>query len=244
MVQLKPKYSLIADHLMREISDGLHPVGELLPTEAELMRAFGVSRHTVRFAVQDLKKRGVVASRQGQGSRVVASAPASAFIETIQSIDELITFGQATVRELIGRRVIEADELLAERFGCAVGRRLAEARMLRKTIEPQPRTIALVTIWIDALIEPVIDRFSEFHKSGAEIIADQYGYVAKEVNQTVYADTFSNEEANALGISCGSPALIIERQYRTSPTSEPYMLARSVCRADTIKLASTFVNSN
>ena len=39
-------------------------------TENELMRAYGVSRHTVRAAVQDLKSRGIVSSQQGQGSKV------------------------------------------------------------------------------------------------------------------------------------------------------------------------------
>jgi len=243
MAQEKPKYSLIADHLLREIRDGTHPVGDLLPTETTLMRTFGVSRHTVRFAVQELKNRGVVASRQGQGSKVVSTQPESSFVETIQSIDELIAFGQETTRELISHQVVEANAELAQLFGCSVGRRLAEARMLRKTNDSKRITIALVTLWMDALIEPVIQDLETIRKSAAEIIADRYGYLAKSVTQTVSADVFGEEDARTLNIPSGSPALIIERRYSTAQANEPYLVARSSCRADKMKLASTFVSS-
>ena len=238
----KPKYSLIADHLMREIQDGQLAVGGLIPTESELMRAFGVSRNTVRMAIQHLKQRGVIASRQGQGSKVIDSAREGAFIETIQSIDELVTFGQETQRELIARRSVAADADLARMFDCAIGRRLAEARMLRKTTGPAPRTIALVTLWMDVLIEPVIEGLATIRKSAAEIIADEYGYKPMSVTQTVEAGLLGDADAATLGVPPGSPALIIERRYRVEIDAEPYLIARSVCRADAIKVASTFVN--
>ena len=79
----QPKYSLIADQLMRDIVKGRHKVGSYLPTENELMHAYGVSRNTVRTAVQDLRARGVVSSRQGQGSTVIAASEKSAFAESI-----------------------------------------------------------------------------------------------------------------------------------------------------------------
>ena len=233
---------MIADHLLREIREGLYPVGSLLPTEAEMMRAFGVSRHTVRFAVQDLKNRGIIVSRQGQGSKVVTTEPENAFVEKIQTIDELITFGQETVRELISSRVIEANVAVAETFECAIGRRLAEARMLRKTTSPNPKTIALVTLWMDALLEPVIKDLASIHKSAAEIIDDNYGYATKSVTQTVQAGMFSDEESALLEIPFGLPSLIIVRRYCTSKTATPFLVARSACRADAIKLASTFVS--
>jgi len=239
----KPKYVLIADHLLREIRDGTHPLGDLLPTETALMRTFDVSRHTVRFAVQELKKRGVVASRQGQGSKVVSTQPDSSFVETIQSIDELIAFGQETTRELMSHHIVEANAELAQLFNCSVGRHLAEAHMLRKTLGPKPSTIAHVTLWMDALIEPVIHDLDTIRKSAAEIIADRYGYIAKSVTQTVSADVFGEEDARTLDIPSGSPALIIERRYCTAQANKPYLVARSRCRADKMKLASTFLSS-
>ena len=240
----KPKYTLIADHLLREIQQGQLPIGGLIPTESELMRAFGVSRNTVRTAVQHLKQRGILSSRQGQGSKVINNRRQGAFIETIQSIDELVAFGQETQRELIAQRSIDANEDLARKFNCAIGRRFAEARMLRRTIGPAPRTIALVTLWMDVLIEPIIESLATVRKSAAEIIADEYGYKPMSVTQTVEAGLLNDKDAVTLDVPYGSPSLIIERHYRAKIDEEPYLVARSVCRSDAMKVASTFVNQH
>lgn len=239
----RPKHTLISDHLLREIRQGDLPVGALIPTEAELMRSFGVSRNTVRTAIQSLKARGVVASRQGQGSKVISCEPAGAFVETIQSIHELITFGQETHRELLAKRTVKAGPELATKFGCEEGRLLAEAVMLRKTLDPDARAIAVVTLWMDVLIEPVIDGLSTIHKAAAEIVADQFGYEPKSVTQTVEADLLGESDALALDMPKGAPSLIIERRYHVEVDEVPYLIARSVCRADAIKLASSFVTS-
>jgi len=116
MSQSKPKYSLIADLLLRDIQEEKHPVGSFLPTESKLMRAYGVSRHTIRAAIDELKSRGAVVSRQGQGCKVISTGGHPAYAEEIQSIEELITFGQETRRELISHEIIEADEEIAEIF--------------------------------------------------------------------------------------------------------------------------------
>ncbi len=58
------------------------------------------------------------------------------------------------------------------------------------------------------------------------------------------ARDFDADEAEALGMPEGSPALIIERHYRSDFDGIPYLIARSVCRADLVKLASRFVTSS
>jgi GntR family transcriptional repressor for pyruvate dehydrogenase complex len=55
----------VAGELLRAVVAGLLPVGTPLPSESELARRFGVSRLTIREAVQALQARGVVQSRQG-----------------------------------------------------------------------------------------------------------------------------------------------------------------------------------
>ena len=240
MASAKPKYGMIADQLLRDIGAGRPPVGGSPPTENELMRAYGVSRHTVRAAVQDLKSRGIVSSQQGQGSKVIAVEERSGFAETIQSIDELITFGQETRRVLLNQTTVEADSALAELFGCATGRRLVQARMLRQTLAPHPQTIALVTLWLDALLEPVIQEFEDIQKSAAEVIRNRFGYVTNSVVQTIAADGLNAEDAKTLGAYEGDPALVVTRVYATAPEAEPFLVARSLCKADAFRVVSKF----
>lgn len=240
MSQEQSKYSLISEHIAREIQDGRRKLGTFLPTESEFMRTFGVSRNTVRNAIQDLKTKGLVASRQGQGSVVLAKNPPESFVETIQSIDELIKFGQESKRYLISNSIVSANSELVEKFGCNLGRKYAQVRMLRQSIGEDSSTIAVVTLWMDVLFEQVIQELNGSRKPVAEIIQNEYGLEAKSVLQTVSANQLDLCSAELLGVPEGSPTLVIERKYCTGPGEIPYLIARSLCRADAIKVASTF----
>lgn len=247
MARPRPKYSLIADQLWRDIQAGRYPVGRLLPTECKMMHAYGVSRHTIRNALAVLKSRGVVSSRQGQGYLVVAESESSVFAEEIQSFDELIAHGQTTRRIPLGTSIIEADKDFAAALRCAVGRQFVEIRMLRQTLEANPRTIALVTLWMDVLFESAAEDFGEQQKSAAEIIRDRFGYETRSVHQTIWAELLSQEHAANLGAVPGCPALVIQRAYCATSVPDattPFLVARSICRADKFRVESRFSRPN
>jgi GntR family phosphonate transport system transcriptional regulator len=60
----------IANRLQQEIGAGVYPPGGRLPTEAELSHRFDVNRHTVRRALEELSRGGLVRVEQGRGSFV------------------------------------------------------------------------------------------------------------------------------------------------------------------------------
>jgi GntR family transcriptional regulator, phosphonate transport system regulatory protein len=60
----------IASSLQRDIGAGIYPPGGRLPTEAELSQHFRVNRHTVRRALEELSRGGLVRVEQGRGSFV------------------------------------------------------------------------------------------------------------------------------------------------------------------------------
>ncbi|HUB13213.1 MAG TPA: phosphonate metabolism transcriptional regulator PhnF [Acetobacteraceae bacterium] len=60
----------IASHLQQDIGAGTYPPGGKLPTEAELSQHFAVNRHTVRRALEELSRSGLVRVEQGRGSFV------------------------------------------------------------------------------------------------------------------------------------------------------------------------------
>jgi GntR family transcriptional regulator len=65
-------YSRVETVLAGEISDGDLRVGDQLPTEDRLIARFGVSRITVRRAIQNLVSRSLVEIRRGKGTFVAA----------------------------------------------------------------------------------------------------------------------------------------------------------------------------
>jgi GntR family transcriptional regulator of arabinose operon len=65
---LLPKYYQLKEHLKKQINSGEISPGEKLPSETELVRAFHLSRHTVRKAFTELEHEGWIFREQGRGT--------------------------------------------------------------------------------------------------------------------------------------------------------------------------------
>lgn len=105
-------YRRVADDLRDRIRAGQLPEGARLPTEAELVESFKVSRQTVRRAYLDLVAEGLVQRVPGRGSFPVRRA---AYRRSFESVDELLSLSIDTVMEVISplQRVSDPDAALA-----------------------------------------------------------------------------------------------------------------------------------
>lgn len=74
-IQRRSLVDTVVDRLQSEIASGAWPVGSRIPTEAELVAALGVSRPSVREGVRALAQLGLLETRQGDGTYVMASDP-------------------------------------------------------------------------------------------------------------------------------------------------------------------------
>ena len=111
-----------------EIVQGNLRVGSQLPTEAQLMRAFGVSRTVVREAVAALRAEGFVTTRQGRGAFVAASGTRMPFRvtpEEASSLEDILM-----ILELRATLEVDAAGIAATRRSDAdldrIGRALAD----------------------------------------------------------------------------------------------------------------------
>jgi len=73
--QGKPAYQQVADDLRQRIIDGALQAGDKVPSEAELMNDYGVSRIVVRMAMEALQNEGLIDKQQGKGTFVRAQRP-------------------------------------------------------------------------------------------------------------------------------------------------------------------------
>lgn len=62
----------LADDLTRGITNGDYPLDSYLPTEMELCEKYNVSRYTVRLALADLTRMGLIKRWPRLGSKVVS----------------------------------------------------------------------------------------------------------------------------------------------------------------------------
>ncbi|MGE5607464.1 MAG: GntR family transcriptional regulator [Bacteroidota bacterium] len=65
-----PKYVQVKNQLARQIKAGTYLANEIIPSESELMKTFGVSRFTIREAIKELVQDGLLRTEQGKGTFV------------------------------------------------------------------------------------------------------------------------------------------------------------------------------
>ena len=112
---LTPGVSLsdqVAHAIGAEIRASRLVAGDRLPTEASLVKQFGVSRTVVREAVSRLKSLGLVESRQGSGAFVKAAG-----FSPLQFDATSVVSKRAVIQMVEVRRALEAEvaELAAQR---------------------------------------------------------------------------------------------------------------------------------
>ena len=78
-------HARIRDGFLRQISEGKLRPGDRLPSEAQIMKQFSVSRGTVTRALRDLEVTGVLSRRRGSGTYVREAEPAAAASASIAS---------------------------------------------------------------------------------------------------------------------------------------------------------------
>jgi GntR family transcriptional regulator of arabinose operon len=100
-----PKHEAVRRHLTQSISSGQYGPGQRLPSESELVKAFGASRPTVNRALRELQLTGLIERRAGSGSYVRADAGVNGYSFGLL-IPEL---GRTEIFEPICRGMAEAQ---------------------------------------------------------------------------------------------------------------------------------------
>lgn len=105
----------IKEEIIQKIESGDYEPQSKLPTEAAFCDAFGVSRTTVRAALQQLTQEGYVIRRQGQGTFVAEPKIRTNLSQTITSFNEQVASqGKKPTIKVLSLQVVAADEQLAE----------------------------------------------------------------------------------------------------------------------------------
>jgi DNA-binding GntR family transcriptional regulator len=184
------RYRAIATRLQADIRLGKYAVGDLLPTETELMARHGASRQTVREALRILMDQGLIVRRAGLGSIVIAAEPPVLFTHSVKSLGEWLRYANETYREVVATSDVVADRKLAALLKCEPGKNWFLIESVRRA-DRFAAPLGWVEIYVARKFAGVVKR-SDHGRTPVHEPAD----IAK-----------------SLGVKAGSPALTVVRRY-------------------------------
>jgi GntR family transcriptional regulator len=198
------RYLELADTLRERIASGARGA---LASEAELGREHGVSRVTVRRALEVLRDEGLVSSRQGVGW-FVAVDPVRQSLGRVTTVEAALEAAGAEW----SRRVLEfafetASGDVAKTLGLpADGEVLRVTRLNLADGEP----FAVVTVWVPASLGAALSK-ADVERSTFYDLLPRQGVEPGRVKQTITAIAADRATASQLGVPTGSPLLACRR---------------------------------
>lgn len=209
------RYQQIASALRERLHD-VGP-GHVLPSESELSAEFGVSRVTIRRALETMRDDGIIESRQGFGW-YIATVPLQQRLAGLDTIEgQLAERGVRAEREILEFAFVQAPSHVAERLGCSQVLRVKR----RNLADGAP--FAVVTVWCPADRGQNLSRRDVERKPFYELL----GVELRGATQTIAAALATADDAKLLEVPVGSPVLRCER-LTTTVDHVPILLSEHI----------------
>jgi GntR family transcriptional regulator len=209
--------------------------GDRLPSDAELVAEFGVSRMTARYAMQRLAAEGLVARHPGRGSFVAPPAPHRRTDRLLTFSSEMLRRGRVPSSRLVTRTLRSATRSEAAALGLLPGAPIVVVRRIRLA-DGEP--IALETALLVAICAATVLAADLEHGSlHAAIHAG--GISLRRGTGTVGASAATAEDARLLHLRRGDP-LLVERRVIFDDAGQRIEATESRYPADRYALDVTF----
>lgn len=219
-----PLYFQLAQQLESAIERGRLAPGSLLGNEIELAGRLGLSRPTVRQAIQSLVDKGLLVRRRGIGTQVVHSQVKRP-LELSSLYDDLEAAGQRPATRLLRYATEEATAGVAAALGLPEGAEVRRVERLRLTHdEPMAYLCNHLPAGLLAA-EP-----AELESTGLYRLMRGSGVTLHSARQSVGARAATAGEAEPLGEAEGAPLLTMERTTYDD-TGRPVEYAAHLYRA-------------
>lgn len=223
-----PLYHRLHDQLRDDIESGVLRPGDRIPTEAELSARFGVSRTTVKQAIQQLVHAGLVYRIQGKGTFVSQPRIPRRLVGLISFHEEMAQRGFKPSTQLIEAVQVPAARHVARALEVELGApvlRLVRVRLADGV------PIALQTTYLRGEMAELAGDPRVATGSLYEAMESRFGRRPTVGREEYTAVVVSGEDARRLGVPDGSPALAV-RRYAAFDDGRAVEYTESLLRAD------------
>jgi GntR family histidine utilization transcriptional repressor len=226
-------YARVKQHLKQGLASGRWPPGALMPSEAELVAEFGVSRMTVNRALRELQVEGLVERSQGVGTFAAPLHRVSSTLTIRDLHEEIESRGHRHHATVHQQRAERANAALAAQLGVPTG-----ARVFHTVIVHHENDVPLQCE--DRYVNPACaPHYLEVDFTQTTPTAHLFEATALwRAQYSIEAARPTAQEATLLAIAHDDPCLIVVR--RTFTRSAPITIARLVYPGSRYQLEGQF----
>ena len=200
-----PLYFQVAEQIEQAIHDGDLAPGDRISNEVALADHLGLSRPTLRQAIQTLVDKGLLVRKRGVGTQVV-NAPIRRTVELTSLHDDLTRSGLRPTTTVLGLDLVPADEIATQKLNLPPGQKVWRLRRLRAVKdEPLALMCNVVPEHVTDLSVVDLDATGLYEHFRAQAIN------LRVAHQVIGARTVDAAEARLLGVRKGDPVLTMER---------------------------------
>lgn len=227
-----PIYRQIHDVLVSEIQQ-FYRAGDLIPSENDLAQRFGVNRHTLRRAIDELVSDGLVERRHGKGVFVLEPAINYAIGRTTRFTETLQSQGKTTASRVLRKQVVPARGGVASRLQLPEGDQVIFIETLRK-VEGKP--FCIISHFLSLQLFPeVLHRYE--NGSLHEFLKAHYAIELKRTESLISAVLPEADDASLLNMPRQSPILRVKSMNLDVMSNKPVEYAVTRFRGDATQLS-------
>ena len=204
----QPLHARIREALRAGILNGNFRTDERLPSEKDLMASNGVSRITVRHALGELEKEGVIYRISGKGS-YVAKPRAVQDLNTLQGFGESMSrLGFQTINRLISLTTLPAPNDVASQLGLPGGTPISEIRRVRY-VDQEP--VSLDVTYVSTELGERLSREDLVKRDIFAILEGDYRIALGHADMSISTLAAPLSLTEFLNVEPGAPILYLER---------------------------------
>ncbi|HEY0850210.1 MAG TPA: GntR family transcriptional regulator [Bradyrhizobium sp.] len=225
-----PKYAQIADIFRQRIARGIWAKGLRLPANEELAAEFGVSRVTIRQAVDLLARDGVIEAQQGRGTFVTGTLKQDRWLKVETTLTDLAEVYRDTSPEIINISESRTDAPLFPEDG----KPAAEYVFMRRVHSRNKRPYCVISIYLDEKVFRKAPRRFR-NETVIPILHGLRDPVIATARQTLTIGTADLEVAKLLQVQLNSPVAEVRRVFTTADRTVIY-LGEVTYRGDFVRI--------
>lgn len=211
-VSLRSVYMKIYYHIIDDIMNGYYDMGDIIPTQNELAARFNVSRVTVREAVKELARRGVLKTVKGKGTYVTAKPGEIGSNERTAGFSKtrFTNMGREVRSRIIDIEVVPADKKLS---ACLMVPQFTLLTHIIRVRLVDERPMCVDDVYIVNRYVKNLDFHHENLETGSlySLLKEKAGIVLDSIEEKFRAVNCPDEIAKYLEINAGEPVLKIKR---------------------------------